>query len=86
MKSNEINGAAAPLNSLPNVRCGGTAAQNSDSKEEADRRLPRMTCSASSCLRDEVFRVSVSDLPSGKATGNPARWAPASDVDPLDVP
>jgi hypothetical protein len=28
-----------------NVRCGGTAAQEPENQEEADRRLPRMTCS-----------------------------------------
>ena len=32
---------------MDNVKCGGTAAQDFDAKEEADRRLPRMTCSAS---------------------------------------
>jgi hypothetical protein len=33
---------------LPNVRCGGTAAQEPENQEEADRRLPRTPCSFSS--------------------------------------
>ena len=42
-------------NSSANVRCGGTAAQEPESKEEADRRLPRMTCSASSSREFEFW-------------------------------
>lgn len=33
---------------LADVRCGDAAAQEPESKEEADRQLPRMTCSDSS--------------------------------------